>query len=83
MRLIISISLLLLCLWGIARAQFVQQQYVPLTEWRAQIDGDLARVPMTREAHSVVFTIMQAYERQAQAEKAAKHAPSAIAPEAK
>lgn len=57
----------LLLLTGTAVAQ--QQPMVPLTGWRAQIDVDLGKVAMTREAHGQVISILQAYERAAQAVK--------------
>ena len=57
----------LLCL---GTAAYAQQQPIQLTEWRAQLDTDLSRVSMPREAHAQVMIILQTYERQAQ-EKAA------------
>ncbi|HEY1432260.1 MAG TPA: hypothetical protein VGF39_11645 [Stellaceae bacterium] len=42
------------------------QQIIPLTEWRAQLDAELSRIPMTREAHGQVIAILQNAERQAQ-----------------
>lgn len=48
------------------------QQVLPLTEWRAQMDYELARIPMTREAHGQVIGILQAAERAALQEKMAK-----------
>lgn len=52
---------------------FAQQQSppVPLTDWRAAIDIDLSRVSMPRDAHAVVYNILQAYERQARDAKTA------------
>jgi hypothetical protein len=41
-------------------------QQLPLTEWRAQLDADLARLSMSRDAHMAVMQILQAYEKQAQ-----------------
>jgi hypothetical protein len=45
---------------------------VPFTGWRAQLDADLARLSMPRDAHQAVFQILQAYERQAQEAKKPK-----------
>lgn len=45
------------------------QQPLPLTEWRAAVDADLAKLAMPRDAHASIFNIMQLYERQAQQEK--------------
>jgi hypothetical protein len=48
---------------------FAQQQPppppVPLTEWRAGLDSDLSKLSMPRDAHMAIFSILQAYERQA------------------
>lgn len=71
----IAFALFLMCTSALA-----QQQMLPLTDWRAQIDYELARVPMTREAHTTIFNILQAYERQAQAQK---HASPPSVPEQK
>jgi hypothetical protein len=49
---------------------------IPLTEWRASLDADLARLSMPREAHQAIFQILQAYERQAQ-QKAMSEIPFA------
>jgi hypothetical protein len=46
-----------------------QPQFLPLTEWRAAIDVDLAKVSMPRDGHAAIYNILQAYERQAQAAK--------------
>ena len=45
------------------------QAMLPLTGWRAQIDVDLGKIQMSRDAHGQVIAILQAYERQAQAAK--------------
>lgn len=54
-------------LYSVADAQ-AQQQPIPLTDWRAAVDADLARVSMPRDAHNAVFSIMQAYEQKARKE---------------
>lgn len=46
-----------------------QPQVLPLTEWRAQIDYELGKIPMSREAHGQVIMILQAAERAAQQQK--------------
>lgn len=49
---------------------FAQQaQVIPLTDWRAAIDGNLSKVSCPRDAHAEIFNILQVYERQAQMEK--------------
>lgn len=53
------------------------QQMVPLTDWRLALDTDLSKVSMPRDAHSAIFNILQAYERQAQS---AKTPPALIEP---
>lgn len=61
-------AIIILALTGIANAQ----QMLPLTEWRVQLDSELSRVPMSRDAHAQIIGILQNAERQAQAEKQAK-----------
>lgn len=56
------------------------QQPAPLTEWRADIDADLSKLSMPRDAHAAVFNIMQAYERRAQMEKMRQQVPSVEPP---
>jgi hypothetical protein len=41
-----------------------QAQMVPLTDWRAKLDADLARLSMPRDAHLAIVNILQAYERE-------------------
>lgn len=53
----------------------VAQQPVPLTDWRASLEVDLSKLSMPRDAHTAVFNILQAYERQAQMEKMRQQAP--------
>lgn len=69
MKRVLAIAAALMCS-SASSAQ--QQQVLPLTEWRAQLDHELGKILMTREAHGQVIGIMQAAERQAQAEKMAK-----------
>jgi hypothetical protein len=69
MRYVLAVAFVLLS------AAALGQQMVPLTEWRAQLDVDLGKIPMSREAHGQVISILQAYERQAQAEKARAKEP--------
>jgi hypothetical protein len=57
-----------------------QQQILPLSEWRAQLDYELSRIPMTREAHGQVIAILQNAERQAQAAKMRELPPSVPKP---
>jgi hypothetical protein len=54
---------------------FAQQQPIPLTGERAALENDLAKLSMPRDAHAAVFNILQAYERQAQAEKMRQQTP--------
>jgi hypothetical protein len=56
----------LMCAVLVIDAAMAQQQPVPLTDWRAQIDNDLSKLSMPRDAHAAVFNILQAYERQYQ-----------------
>jgi hypothetical protein len=71
MKLLITLTLLgLVVLTADSLAQ--QPQVLPLTEWRAQIDSELSKIQMTREAHGQIIALMQAAERQAQAEKMAR-----------
>lgn len=44
---------------------FAQQ----LTDWRAVVDSDLSKLSMPRDAHIAIVNLMQAYERQAQAQR--------------
>lgn len=53
---------------------------IPLTEWRASLDADLARLSMPREAHQAIFQILQAYERQAQQQAQQKAMPDVPRP---
>lgn len=55
------------------------QQPVPFTDWRSSIDADLSKLSMPRDAHAAVFNILQAYERQAQMDKAREAAAKAQA----
>lgn len=48
----------------VATAQ--QRQALALSGERAEIDSDLAKISMPREAHAAVFSVMQFYERKAQ-----------------
>jgi hypothetical protein len=56
-------------------AGFAQQAPAPFTDWRASLDNDLSKVSMPRDAHAAIFSILQAYERQAQAQAAKTQPP--------
>jgi hypothetical protein len=67
------LALLLLTIPVLAQAP------MPLTDWRASLDADLARLSMPREAHQAIFQILQAYEKQAQP-KPAPLSPKSLVP---
>ena len=48
-----------------------------LTDWRAQVDADLSRISMPRDAHAQVIGVLQEYERRAMIEKAKAEAEKA------
>ena len=64
-RTFIALGALLLAVPALA-----QQQPVPLTDWRAMLDTDLSKISMPRDAHQAVYSILQAYERQARQQAA-------------
>lgn len=61
------VAIILLSLVSLVHAQ--QQPMVPLTDWRAQLDYQLGKIPMSREAHGEVIKILQEWERVEQAKK--------------
>jgi hypothetical protein len=63
----------LLLLVAFTTPAFAQQQPVPLTDWRAMLDADFAKLSMPRDAHAAIINLLQAYERQARAQ--AVHPP--------
>jgi hypothetical protein len=65
-----QLVMILLCLLLALPAQ--AQQPLPLSEWRAQIDPELAKLACQRDAHAQIMNILQIFERVAQQEKMAK-----------
>jgi hypothetical protein len=58
----LSIAIAIYLFGGAANAQGP----MPLTDWRAMLDNDLAKLSMPRDAHQAIFNILQLYERRAQ-----------------
>jgi hypothetical protein len=64
-------KLLFAAMIAMSTPAIAQQAPAPMTDWRAALDNDISKLSMPRDAHLAIFQILQAYERQAQAQKAA------------